>query len=187
MVIAAGALCAQMTVALATPGSWTIVPSPNPPASLATLASVSCLTSTSCFAVGDAFAHGSDRPLVEHWDGAAWSVVPTPALSVIGSLGAVSCASAGFCVAVGDTFASSGGPARLSLLTGTAPHGRLPRAQRPDREHRLLVCHVSILRTALPSEIRSRPRGSSKRSWSDGTAASGRSSKAPTLPARETG
>ena len=113
--IAAAALGAQMTVALAAPEMWMIVPSPNPAASLATLASVSCPDSTSCFAVGDGYAHGKDRPLVERWDGTAWSVVAAPDLAVMGSLGAVSCVSSRSCMAVGDSFAPTGGLARTLI------------------------------------------------------------------------
>jgi hypothetical protein len=110
--LVAAALGAQMTVALAGAGTWTIVASPSPPASLATLASVSCPDSGACFAVGNAFTHGKDRPLVERWDGTAWSVVPTPALSLLGSLGSVSCVSSRSCMAVGSSFGTTGGLAR---------------------------------------------------------------------------
>ncbi len=110
--IAAAALGAQMTVTLATAGTWMIVPSPNPPGSLATLASVSCPDAMTCFAVGDAFSHGKDHPLVERWDGTAWAVVPTPDLSLLGSLGAVSCVSSRSCMAVGSSFRPTGGLAR---------------------------------------------------------------------------
>ena len=125
--IAAVAVGAQITAAFAAPGSWTIAPSPNPPASLATLASISCPAATSCFAVGDAFAHGKDRSLVEHWDGTAWSVTPTPGLTVIGGLSAVSCASVRFCTAVGSRFVGGTGLAHtLVALWDGSSWSRIP-------------------------------------------------------------
>ncbi len=108
LAIAAVALTQQ--AAPAASGSWTIVQSPNPPASTATLASVSCPAATSCFAVGDAFAHGRDRPLAEHWDGSAWSVMPTSGLAAGGGLDSVSCVSPQSCMAVGDRSPIGGGP-----------------------------------------------------------------------------
>jgi hypothetical protein len=114
--IAAVVVGAQITTGFAATGSWTIVPSPNPPASLATLTSLSCPAATSCFAAGDAFAHGNDRSLVEHWDGSAWSVTPTPGLNVVGGLDAVSCVSVRFCNAVGTRFVGGTGPAHTLVV-----------------------------------------------------------------------
>ena len=114
--IAAVAVGAQISVGFAAGGSWTIVPSPNPPASLATLASISCPAATSCFAVGDAFAHGKDHPLVEHWDGTAWAVMPTPRLTVIGALDGVSCTSVQSCTAVGSRFVGGAGLAQTLVV-----------------------------------------------------------------------
>lgn len=109
IVIAALAFGAQVSPAVAASRSWSIVPSPNPPATRATLSSISCSSPTSCFAVGDAFGHGKDRALVEHWDGTAWSVMPTPGITAIGFLNAVSCASVRSCSAVGSRFVGGGG------------------------------------------------------------------------------
>ena len=110
--IAAVALTQQAIAGVAALGSWTIVPSPNPPASLATLSSVSCYDATSCFAVGDAFARGTDRPLAEHWDGSAWSVTQTPALPLVGGLDLVSCPTAQWCMTVGTRTPAGGGLAQ---------------------------------------------------------------------------
>ncbi|MCU1428399.1 MAG: hypothetical protein JWL83_2399 [Actinomycetia bacterium] len=80
-------------------GCWTIVASPSPPdGSGSSLLGVSCNSATNCFAVGN-----SDRTtLVEHWDGAAWSIVPSPNPNGVEStLYGVSCTSNTDCVAVG--------------------------------------------------------------------------------------
>ena len=45
--------------------------------------------------------NATGKPLVESWNGRAWSVLPSPGLS--GSLAAVSCSSAKSCRAVGQT------------------------------------------------------------------------------------
>ena len=64
--------------------SWTATTSPSP-ASNATLSSVSAASATDVWAVGhrtqqitSSEVHGVS--LIEHWDGSAWSVVPTPAI-----------------------------------------------------------------------------------------------------------
>jgi hypothetical protein len=57
--------------------SWTKVPSPN--ASGATesyLAGVSAVSASNAWAVGWSAASSAYQPLIEHWNGTAWSVVP---------------------------------------------------------------------------------------------------------------
>jgi hypothetical protein len=59
--------------------SWSIVPSPDPGSSRDTLFSVAALSDRDVWAVGG--SQDVDKPfhtLVEHWDGARWSVVPSP-------------------------------------------------------------------------------------------------------------
>jgi hypothetical protein len=60
---------------------WTIVGTPRVPHSDYTqLSSVSAVSSTDVWAVGISQQHPrrGPRPLVEHWDGTSWSIVPTP-------------------------------------------------------------------------------------------------------------
>ena len=62
--------------------TWTTVPSPNTNV-LNTLRGVSALAPDDVWAVGDAIKRQSDgvsvsRTLIEHWNGSAWSVVPSP-------------------------------------------------------------------------------------------------------------
>jgi hypothetical protein len=113
--------------------SWSVTASPNPGPTNAILNGVSCTGATSCVAVGYSLsAGGAFRTLVETWQGAAWSVTPSPSAQPNALLNGVSCASATSCVAVGW----SGDAFRLTLVetwNGTAwsavaspnPTGRL--------------------------------------------------------------
>ena len=84
---------------------WSIVASPNPVNSTDDrLSSVSCTSTTSCFAVG---RYGSNslgvfRGLIERWNGAKWSIVPSPNEGTSEMyLSGVSCATETSCFAVG--------------------------------------------------------------------------------------
>lgn len=71
------------------------------------LAAVTCVTADDCWAVGMYAANsenGGDgiiHPLIEHYDGSAWTVVTSTALPDYGGLNAVTCVDAGECWAVG--------------------------------------------------------------------------------------
>jgi hypothetical protein len=84
----------------ATPGEWTLFPSPN----AGSLTAASCLSSDFCVAVGtkNETLGRENETLMESWNGTEWSVVPapTPPESAI-ELGAVSCSTRRFCMAVG--------------------------------------------------------------------------------------
>ena len=59
--------------------TWSIVPSSGPSDALeAELLGVSCVSASSCYAVGDFQAPAIGGALLEHWNGANWSVVPNP-------------------------------------------------------------------------------------------------------------
>jgi hypothetical protein len=62
--------------------SWSVVPSPNADDTHRNyLGDVVCTSTSDCWAVGtvsDEDGVVPPRPLVEHWNGAAWSIVPTP-------------------------------------------------------------------------------------------------------------
>jgi hypothetical protein len=84
--------------------TWTIVPSPNQPSAAdSSLAGVACVSSTSCFAVGTYDFSTSQSTLIEHWDGATWTIVPSPnpTTSRFNELSGVSCVANGVCFAVG--------------------------------------------------------------------------------------
>jgi|SRR5690349_6338439 len=76
-----------------------------PPQDFPTLSSVSYASASACIAVGT-----SADTLAELWNGAAWSVDPTPpsppSLETAGHLVGVSCISATSCTAVGGWFNS---------------------------------------------------------------------------------
>ena len=86
---------------------WSVFSRPDPAGSSSSvLSGIACPTSTMCLAVGNA-AYGDPAPtrtLVTRWNGASWSVVPSPnasATSRDNALNAISCRTATFCVAVG--------------------------------------------------------------------------------------
>jgi hypothetical protein len=74
------------------------------------LGAVTCITALDCWAVGQAGSENAEGgpPLIEHYQGGAWLVEATPAISGSGGLWAVACVSAHDCVAVGWGFDSRG-------------------------------------------------------------------------------
>src|SRR5205823_6090857 len=60
--------------------TWTIVPSPNSDPLANHLDGVVAVSAGDVWAVGDFYdtGVGAHRTLVEHWNGSAWSVVPSP-------------------------------------------------------------------------------------------------------------
>ncbi|HEU5368415.1 MAG TPA: hypothetical protein VFU69_08130 [Ktedonobacterales bacterium] len=65
---------------------WSLVPSPNPDPVSNELRSISGVASNDLWAVGERGAGAGDTccpllPLIEHWDGTSWSVVPNPGLA----------------------------------------------------------------------------------------------------------
>ena len=84
--------------------SWSIGPDVAPGGTEASLLwGVTCVTSSDCWAVGAEEVNGTNSPvtMAEHWNGSAWSVVPTPVVS--GYLLSVTCADSTSCVAVGTS------------------------------------------------------------------------------------
>lgn len=58
---------------------WKVQPSPNPRGSMdATLSAVAALSSTDAWAVGDYYNGTMYLTLIEHWNGKAWHVQPSP-------------------------------------------------------------------------------------------------------------
>ncbi|MGO9874508.1 MAG: hypothetical protein ACLPVY_11970 [Acidimicrobiia bacterium] len=80
------------------------------------LDAVTCPSPTSCYAVGTAapLLDESDNPLVEHWDGTHWSILPAPTpvgINVHAAFTSISCPSPADCRAVGSyDFISLFGP-----------------------------------------------------------------------------
>ena len=74
------------------------------------LRAVTCSKPTNCFAVGElAPTSGSSNTLVVHWNGTAWSIVPSPSATGadFSRLYGVSCSSTTSCFAVGQQFVRS--------------------------------------------------------------------------------
>jgi hypothetical protein len=93
--------------------SWSVAPSPNPGNNVNDLSGVSCTSSTDCVAVGYYFNTSASQTisqtLIEKWNGASWSVTPSPDQGNGGSvLYGVFCTSSTNCVAVGDYINGSG-------------------------------------------------------------------------------
>jgi hypothetical protein len=103
-----GSTEAGSSLALGWNGSaWTSESFAAPAGALASaLSSVSCPTSADCTAVGSySNAASSDLPLVEAWNGTAWTIqsAPAPTHVTSSSLGAVSCSSTSSCLATGNS------------------------------------------------------------------------------------
>ena len=59
--------------------SDTLIPSPNPGAYPSSLSGIAGLSDTDIWAVGYArYPPGTSQTLIEHWNGAMWSIVPSP-------------------------------------------------------------------------------------------------------------
>jgi hypothetical protein len=65
--------------------SWSIVPAPQPPDSIASLSGVSALSANDVWAVGmSVIGNAASKTLTEHWDGSVWTVIPSPSIDNIG-------------------------------------------------------------------------------------------------------
>jgi hypothetical protein len=96
--------------------TWSAMTMPTVPApSSTTLFSVSCVTTSFCVAVGQVTG---PEPIVEQWNGSAWSVATTSLGEATGFLG-VSCTSVTFCEAVGFTVGDGLGPAIAAQWNGS--------------------------------------------------------------------
>jgi hypothetical protein len=82
--------------------AWSVVPSPNVLGLGSYLRGVSCISASSCTAVGFYIGiFGHDHTLIESWDGATWSIVPSPSPGGVSVLSGASCISLTTCTAVG--------------------------------------------------------------------------------------
>jgi len=106
--------------------TWSVVPSPDPGYSNR-LSSVSCTSSTNCVAAGSYSPESGQysQPLIESWNGTAWSVVPTtdpgpsPGQGNVDLLG-VSCSAVDSCVAVGTVYTTSAAQPLIEIWDGTS-------------------------------------------------------------------
>src|SRR5439155_5699277 len=96
--------------------AWSVVPSPNVIGKENFLSGISCISVTACTAVGQSFLPDKQidtRTLIETWNGAVWSIVPSPSPGTLSLLSGVSCISVTACTAVVNFFNCS---ARQTLL-----------------------------------------------------------------------
>ena len=104
--------------------AWTQVPGPNPGGSRggSVLTGVAATSSTNAWAIGNYATHGSlSQTLIEHWNGTAWTQVPSPnAPSTDNELSGVTATSATDAWAVGDSGPSPFTQALIVHWNGTA-------------------------------------------------------------------
>lgn len=124
----AGQLGYQTLVGRWDGAAWSIVSSPNAPASnYNSLRSVTCAGSTECWAVGQYFGPViGEAPiaqtLIEKFDGAGWSISPSPntSASQTNYLEGVNCVSGTDCWAVGSSTNPSNLQTLIEQFTGSA-------------------------------------------------------------------
>ena len=103
--------------------AWSQVTAPAPPgAASSTLTAVSAVSADDVWAVGTDFsAAGPQLTLIEHWDGSAWSVVPSPDLGPgTNQLNGVAAVSANDVWAVGNTSVGGVIQTQIEHWNGTA-------------------------------------------------------------------
>ena len=103
--------------------SWTLVPSPNVSPEINYLYAVSARTSKDVWAVGQTSEDSGVtlRPLVEHWNGRKWSVIPSPTVGQYDQLRGVYALARNDAWAVGDSLTlTSGSTYILMHWDGTA-------------------------------------------------------------------
>ncbi|HVF99441.1 MAG TPA: hypothetical protein VND68_06360, partial [Chloroflexia bacterium] len=100
--------------------SWSVVYSPDPPnpSMSHSLLDVAALTANDIWAVGQSAASGgASVTLIEHWNGSAWSVVPSPNMGAYSNtLWDVAAISANDVWAVGTYQSAAGAPSRTLTL-----------------------------------------------------------------------
>ncbi len=120
MLAAAVAGLAPASASAATCETWGGSPPVSPGTSENRLQAVAVLSACNAWAVGTTSDGGAEQTLTEHWDGASWTVVPSPSPGSSNFLGSVRAASPTSVWAVGD-FSNGGSDQPLILhWDGTA-------------------------------------------------------------------
>ena len=101
---------------------WVQVPSPNPagPVGEIDLFGVAATSASNAWAVGTYSTGTTDKTLIEHWNGHAWTLVPSPNPAPRNSLLAVAATSAGNVWAVGTRTTSATEQTLIVRWNGTA-------------------------------------------------------------------
>jgi len=99
------ALLLAPAVAQAQAAPWTVVPSPNASPGNNELHAVASVSANDVWAVGTSEnTLGNSQTLILHWDGTAWSIVPSPTTGMVeGNLFGVAAVSTSDVWAVGDS------------------------------------------------------------------------------------
>lgn len=103
--------------------AWTIAASPNNTGTkTSNLRDVACASDSDCWAVGNYQDGQAWQPLIEHWNGTAWSIVTSPSVSgaQFHSLSGVTCPSASNCWAVGQFYNGSAEQTLVLRWNGTS-------------------------------------------------------------------
>ena len=101
---------------------WSVQPSPNSITDIdAELNDVSCASDASCMAVGSTVNVDPGTPLVERWNGSAWTIQKLPAGARSSSFNAVSCPTPSVCAAVGSYTVNSG---QFQAVASVASNGQ---------------------------------------------------------------
>ena len=160
---------------------WLILKSPNR-TSLGTnmLEGVSCTSASYCWAVGQSSTDSGARPMTQHWNGTAWTLVSSPDVpgAVFDDLKAVSCATSKMCVAVGalPTGSSTSGLvlrwngtvwSRVTTPDPVGTRGTLSGVACPSTT-RCVAVGTSLLSTGRHKPLVKAMTGTT---WSNGTAA----------------
>jgi probable HAF family extracellular repeat protein len=101
--------------------SWTAVSSPNTsPLQSNGLSSITCSSSSDCWTVGSAAASNLSVPLIEHWDGANWTIANSSnPISMSSYLTGISCLSASDCTAGGYQTTAEGAATNQTFVNQT--------------------------------------------------------------------
>lgn len=94
---------AKLPIGSNSPQAVAAMPDVNGVINGSSLYGVSCVSASDCWAVGF-YGNDFDQTLIEHWDGASWSIVPSPNKSPtsFNELFSVACVSSTDCWAVGS-------------------------------------------------------------------------------------
>jgi hypothetical protein len=91
--------------------SWQIVPGPTTPQDeFNSLIGITAITNENVWAVGFSMntTKATGQPLIEHWDGSSWQIVPNPIALKSGSLSAITASGPDDIWAVGSTYSTAG-------------------------------------------------------------------------------
>src|SRR5947209_8240215 len=109
-VVAAVLLALLLAPAVAQAAAWSVVQSPNATAGNNELHAVTSISANDVWAVGTSENNlGNSQTLILHWDGTAWSIVPSPTTGIVeGNLLGVAAVSATDVGAVGSFVRTKG-------------------------------------------------------------------------------